>query len=239
MITADNIKKLGTILGVWAHPDDESFCAGGLIAQAVKNGQSVICVTATKGEAGVQDPKWADTDLSNVRDKELQNALDILGVEQQHWLGYQDGHCIDCDQGEATAKVAKYIEKYQPDTIITFGEDGMTGHDDHACVSKWASSAAEHATKKPAIYQVANTKEHFEAYTRALDKKLNIFFNLDEPQLVEAKDCALVFKLSPELQKIKIDALAAQVSQTEKMMQSFDRDFLEKAFGLEAFIRAA
>lgn len=238
-MTADDIKKLGTILGVWAHPDDESFCAGGLIAQAVKNGQNVICVTATKGEAGVQDPKWADTDLSNVRDKELQNALDILGVNEQKWLGYHDGHCKDCDQREATAKIAKYIEKYQPDTIITFGEDGMTGHDDHACVSKWASAAAENARKKPIVYQVANTKDHYEKFLKQLDETLNIFFNIDEPRLVDAKDCALVFELSPELQEVKIDALAAQVSQTEKMMQSFDRDFLEKAFGLEAFIRAA
>ncbi len=239
MTSASDIKKLGTILGVWAHPDDESFCAGGLIAQATKNGQKVICLTATKGEAGVQDPKWKEANLGNVRAKELQNALNILGVDEQHWLGYQDGCCQDCDQSEAVQKVLEYIEKYQPDTIITFGPDGMTGHDDHACVSTWASLAAEKSSKKPAVYHAANTKDHYEKFMKQLDKKLNIFFNIDQPRLMEPKDCALLFELSPELQQQKIKALAAQVSQTEKMMQSFDRDFLQNAFGLEAFVRAA
>lgn len=237
MTTSDDIKKLGTILGVWAHPDDESFCAGGLIAQAAKNGQKVICLTATKGEAGVQDTKWASANLANVRDQELQKALDILGVNEQKWLGYQDGHCRDCDQAEAVQKISDAIIKYRPDTIITFGSDGMTGHEDHASVSRWASLAAEKAAKEPAIYHVANTKSHYEKYLKQMDEQLNIFFNLDQPKLIEPKDCAILFELSPELQRIKVDALAAQISQTEKMMQSFERDFLEKAFGLEAFIR--
>jgi hypothetical protein len=53
--TADDIKQLGTILFVAAHPDDESFLAGGILAAAVANGQTVVVYTATRGEAGVQD----------------------------------------------------------------------------------------------------------------------------------------------------------------------------------------
>src|ERR671922_141060 len=42
---------LGTILGVWAHPDDEAYLSAGLMARAVRNGSRVVCVTAT--------PEWA------------------------------------------------------------------------------------------------------------------------------------------------------------------------------------
>ena len=37
---------------VWAHPDDETYLAGGLSAALTDAGQRVVCVTATRGEAG-------------------------------------------------------------------------------------------------------------------------------------------------------------------------------------------
>ena len=40
---------LGTVLGIWAHPDDETFLSGGLMAMAREAGQRVVCVTATLG----------------------------------------------------------------------------------------------------------------------------------------------------------------------------------------------
>ncbi|MGH3589327.1 MAG: PIG-L deacetylase family protein, partial [Pseudonocardia sp.] len=49
-MTADN--PLGTILGVWAHPDDETYLCGGLMARAARSGDRVVCVTATRGEQG-------------------------------------------------------------------------------------------------------------------------------------------------------------------------------------------
>jgi len=32
----NDIKMLGTILSVWAHPDDETFSCAGIMAQAIK-----------------------------------------------------------------------------------------------------------------------------------------------------------------------------------------------------------
>ena len=46
---------LGTLLGIWAHPDDETYLAAGLMAQAVRDGRRVVCVTATRGEGGSMD----------------------------------------------------------------------------------------------------------------------------------------------------------------------------------------
>ena len=39
-----SIAELGTILSVWAHPDDETYLAGGVMAAAVDAGQRVVCV---------------------------------------------------------------------------------------------------------------------------------------------------------------------------------------------------
>src|SRR3990170_4015266 len=47
--------ELGTILGVWAHPDDETYLTAGLMARAVRNGSRVVCITATRGEGGSMD----------------------------------------------------------------------------------------------------------------------------------------------------------------------------------------
>jgi LmbE family N-acetylglucosaminyl deacetylase len=46
------ISALGTIMGIWVHPDDEAYLSGGLMALARANGQRVVCVTATRGELG-------------------------------------------------------------------------------------------------------------------------------------------------------------------------------------------
>ena len=48
--------RLGTVLGIWAHPDDEAFLSAGLMAAARDEGNRVVCVTATLGERGTDDP---------------------------------------------------------------------------------------------------------------------------------------------------------------------------------------
>ena len=42
-----------TILGIWAHPDDEVFVSGGLMADAVRRGDRVVSLHLTRGEAGL------------------------------------------------------------------------------------------------------------------------------------------------------------------------------------------
>ena len=45
------------LLGVFAHPDDEVFCAGGTMARAADAGAEVMIVSATRGEQGqIRDP---------------------------------------------------------------------------------------------------------------------------------------------------------------------------------------
>ncbi|HLZ38595.1 MAG TPA: PIG-L family deacetylase, partial [Mycobacteriales bacterium] len=46
------VADLGTILGIWAHPDDEAYLSAGLMAIARGAGSRVVCATATRGELG-------------------------------------------------------------------------------------------------------------------------------------------------------------------------------------------
>ncbi len=59
------------------------------------------------------------------------------------WLDYPDGACEDADAEDAVAQIAAIIENVQPDSILTFGPDGMTGHHDHRTVCEWTTRAVE------------------------------------------------------------------------------------------------
>lgn len=235
--SSDDIQSLGTILSVWAHPDDETFTAAGVLMQAVANGQKVACITATKGEAGSQDlEKWPPETLGKVREKELQKALEVLGIKNHHFLGYIDGECEKIPAHEAAAQIEALIKKYKPDTILTFGPEGMTGHPDHCCASAWVSLAVNKMENRPKVYQVVHTTDQYEQYLKQMDEKMNIFFNIEKPNLVEPHDCDIYFDLPDELQKKKYQALKVMPSQMEIMMKLFSEDLICKALSLEAFV---
>ena len=62
------VADLGTILSVWAHPDDETFLAAGHMAATADAGARVVCVSATAGERGTDDPgRWPPDRLAQVR----------------------------------------------------------------------------------------------------------------------------------------------------------------------------
>jgi len=64
-----DIRELGTILSIWAHPDDEAYLCGGIMAMAAAADSRVVCVTASRGELGVTDPtRWPPEQLASIRE---------------------------------------------------------------------------------------------------------------------------------------------------------------------------
>lgn len=222
-MNSNDIKQLGTILTVWAHPDDESFLVAGVVQQAIENGQRVACVTATRGEKGSQDEqRWPSATLGKVRAAELGQALQILGVTEHYWLDFIDGECHLIDDTAAVEKLLPIYESVKPDTILTFDPHGLTGHPDHQCASRWAKLAADKTklSKRPQIYYVVDSLDWYENGGRELDEKFNIFFATDTPTLLPEKDIEMTYELNPEQLDRKIEALRAQTSQTESMFDS-------------------
>src|SRR5690625_7702308 len=85
------------LLAVFAHPDDETIGAGGLLAMAVAAGVDVSVVTCTRGERGEVIP----ADLAALagdpqgvaahRERALSTALALLGVQRHMFLGHVPG----------------------------------------------------------------------------------------------------------------------------------------------------
>jgi LmbE family N-acetylglucosaminyl deacetylase len=131
------------LLGVFAHPDDEVFCAGGTLAKYSAGGCETIVVSATRGEAGqIRDASVATrSTLGTVREKELRAACDRLGVSEVRLLEHVDGTLCELSRSELVAEVAAVIEDVRPDVVITFGADGAYGHPDHVTVGEVTTEA--------------------------------------------------------------------------------------------------
>jgi LmbE family N-acetylglucosaminyl deacetylase len=203
---------------------------------ALENGQQVVCVTATKGEAGVQDEnRWPAAQLGAIRADELKAALQILGVKQHHWLDYVDGDCTDVPEDEAVDKLRALIKRYQPDTILTFGPEGLTGHPDHCTVSKWVDRAV--LGTEIAVYHVVQLREQYENMREA-DERFNIFYNIEKPPLVETDEAEIVFYLPRDCVRKKYEGLKAMPSQTDAMFTALGEDNICRMIAVEAFVRA-
>lgn len=236
--SCDDIKQLGNILGIWAHPDDETFTMGGIMAAAVKNGQHVACIAATRGEKGVQDEKrWPAARLGQIRTDELIAAMKLLGVHDIGWLNYLDGECKDIPDAQAVEDIIYCIEKYQPDSILTFGKDGLTGHDDHKAVARWTKLAVKKCGSQAKVYNLIQTEAQYKAM-RKIDRKFSIYFNIDKPDTCSPDDCAICLTLDDECFDLKVEALKAMPSQYEAMMKAYVGS-MRPSLGVEAFIEAS
>jgi LmbE family N-acetylglucosaminyl deacetylase len=126
------------MLCVFAHPDDEVFCAGGSIAKYSTQGYEVMVISATKGDAGqIRDANIATRrTLGDVRARELQQSCKHLGVQHAVCLDYGDGTLKDLDIQVLVADVVRIIREFRPAVVITFGPDGAYGHPDHIAIGK-------------------------------------------------------------------------------------------------------
>lgn len=233
------MEQLGTILGVWAHPDDETYLSAGLMAAARRAGNRVVCVTATRGEGGSWDEeRWPSDTLGAVREEELNRCLAILGVEEHHWLDYPDGGCHEVDDEEAIARLSALVDEVQPDTILTFGPDGMTGHTDHQAASRWATAAFARAAKPGAkIHYATNTQTWVDRWYSVF-QKFNVFF-AGGPPVDKEEDLSINYPLPADLLDLKLKAIEEHVSQVEGMINAFGEDIFRESMKAEYYRLAA
>jgi LmbE family N-acetylglucosaminyl deacetylase len=146
-----------TVLAIFAHPDDESLACGGTLARLADAGVRVIVLCASRGEAGsISDPALVpDGDLGGVRARELRDAAAVLGVADVIILDHPDGDLRWDRVSELHAQIVDAIERYRPDAVITFAEDGLYWHLDHIGVHERTYTAVRSlGTGAPALYYV-------------------------------------------------------------------------------------
>jgi LmbE family N-acetylglucosaminyl deacetylase len=235
--TIRSVDQLGTILSIWAHPDDEAYLAAGIMSLAVANGQRVVCVTATKGEAGSPDPeRFSPTQMAAIREQELYACLDVLGVDEHRWLGFVDGTCDQVPLDKAVADLEAIIDEVEPSTIVTFGPDGFTGHPDHAAVSQWVAEAHRRSRQRGSqarLHQVVQTPRWIDDCAGPW-RELGAF----EPHLpptVTPDELSIEIVLPTDVMDRKLRALAAQRSQTPEVRAALGDDLYRRSLDVERY----
>ena len=230
----------GTVLGIWAHPDDETYLSAGLMARAARDGDRVVCVTATRGEEGSWDEeRWPTETMGQVREDELLRSLAILGVTEHHWLDYRDGTCAEVPRDQGVARVRAFIEEVRPVRVLTFGPDGMTGHPDHKAVCAWTADAFEQAAPAGAgLYHATHTAAWAAEWVPVYNR-FNVFMEPGTPPVTPDDELAIDFELEDELLDLKLRAIQEHVSQVEGMLQAFGEDVFRRSMRAERFRLAA
>jgi N-acetylglucosamine malate deacetylase 2 len=139
-----------TLLLIFAHPDDETFLAGGSACKYAEEGVRVVLVTATRGESGkVGDPpQCTREELPAVREEELRRAAAILGIAEVHLLDYRDRDLAAAPPERIRGQLVTLIRRCRPSVVVSFNPDGGNLHADHVAISRFAvdavSAAADH-----------------------------------------------------------------------------------------------
>ncbi len=237
-MTTNDLSRLGTTVAVWAHPDDETYLSGGLAAALRDQGQRVVCVTATRGEAGGPDSSAAGRkELSRLRTRELEEALGVLGVAEHLWLDYEDGGCDAVDPAAAVARLVGILADIHPDTVLTFGPDGVTGHPDHRTVGSWVDRAVAELPYSPVLLHAVTTPEDREV-DPALDTDFNVFY-LGGPRVCTPDEVEIRLELIGEQLERKVRALLSQPSQTSGLVDAVGLERFRAWVAAETFARPA
>jgi LmbE family N-acetylglucosaminyl deacetylase len=123
------------ILVILAHPDDPEFFCGGTLARWKKAGHKIHYCLITNGNKGTNDPLVTPEGLTKFRREEQDRAAAIIGVEEIHHLGYDDGTLVP--DLKARKDVIRVIRKIKPNIIVTcdptnfFPNDNYINHPDH------------------------------------------------------------------------------------------------------------
>ena len=235
MTDASSVEQLGNLVTIWAHPDDETYVAGGLMAAATAIGAHVTCVVATSGERG--GPPDQQAELSWRREEELTEALSALGVTDVVLLRLPDGGCAALDPARPIVTITELLVDRQPDTVATFGPDGLTGHPDHRAVSAWVSAAltGRHTTR-PRLLHTATT-----ATMARRGAHIHARFDVYEPSLPATcteTELAVHLQLDGKLLDTKIRALRSHASQTGVLEAAIGPDPYRDWVATECFVDA-
>lgn len=138
---------------ILAHPDDESFPLGGTLAKYAAEGVEITLVCATKGEAGIQGLSREKT--AYLRERELLAAADVLGLSDVRFLGWQDGELDQAGEKIVVGQLVAILSEIQPQVVITFGADGISGHPDHVAIHRLTTTAFKESGVQALLYYIA------------------------------------------------------------------------------------
>jgi LmbE family N-acetylglucosaminyl deacetylase len=133
----------GGLLLILAHPDDETFFAGGAAARYTDAGVRVALVCATRGQAGSAGtpPLVSRDELPARRERELRDACAELGIALLDVLDYRDRELASAPEDGIRAALVRAVRAERPRVVGTFDPNGHNSHPDHVAISRFALDA--------------------------------------------------------------------------------------------------
>jgi LmbE family N-acetylglucosaminyl deacetylase len=135
------------------------------------------------------------------------------------------------------SQLCELVGEVQPDTVLTFGPDGVTGHPDHRTVSTWAGAAFARAAPSGARLLHAAVTEPWEARWSELSASLDVYLP-GYPVVTPPERLAVDVVLDPVTAARKVRALAAQTTQTAGLIAALGVARYTAWVGEEAFVEA-
>jgi mycothiol S-conjugate amidase len=150
------------VLSVHAHPDDEASKGAATMAKYNAEGVRTVLVTCTGGEAGdilnaEVDTEHVRADLANVRRRELDEAVRVIGFDALHLLGYRDSgmpetepnahpdNFANAELDEAVGRLVEIVRAERPQVLVGYARDRVYAHPDHVRVHEISVLAFERA----------------------------------------------------------------------------------------------
>jgi len=235
---------------VHAHPDDEASQTGGTLARYAAAGWRTVLITCTDGGQGdgphgekPGHPRHDPQRVAALRSRELDVAAVALGVHDLVKLGYPDSGMPDGNAMPRRAdtfsrrtikpmvtRLVQLLRCYQPDVIVTYPSNGLSGHPDHirthqlvhAALRSIAADAVDQPSsqgssthKAPKLYYIAMSKTRL----RAVRAGARAAFGENawappEKMGVDDSEITTVIDVAPYWDN-KVRALAAHASQSD------------------------
>jgi LmbE family N-acetylglucosaminyl deacetylase len=151
--SAPPLPDVTRVLGVFAHPDDVDFGAGGTVARWGAEGLTVAYLLVTRGDSGGFDDTPRDQ-MPLLREAEQRAAAAEVGVTEVEFLdGYRDGYLTPTI--ELRRDITRAIRRFRPDRIITNSPlrrwERLAGpsHPDHLAVGEATTCAVYPDARNP------------------------------------------------------------------------------------------
>ena len=192
-------------MAVHAHPDDEAISTGGVLARYSEEGVTTILVTCTDGACGDApggvkpgEDGHVPAEVVEIRRGELEQSCKALGITHFESLGYPDSGMMGWPQNdapgsfwgtpvdEAASRLVELFEKYRPQVVVTYNEEGFYGHPDHIQAHRITLAAIEKTGIPAKLYFTAVPKSWFAELGQRLEE-----LGVEFPRVENSEDAAV------------------------------------------------
>ncbi|KOG86487.1 PIG-L family deacetylase [Streptomyces varsoviensis] len=251
-----------TFMAVHAHPDDEATSTGGVLARYAAEGIRTVLVTCTDGGCGdgpggvkPGDDGHDPAAVAAMRRAELRESCEVLKISDLEMLDYADSGMMGWPSNDApgsfwqtpveegAARLAELMERYRPDVVVTYDENGFYGHPDHIQANRITMAALEMTELTPKVYWT--TMPH--SAMQRFGEMMREFGDMPELDPAEAAALAEIGLPDDEIttwvdttgfSDQKFDSLAAHASQGENIFfLKMGKERFGELMSLETYVR--